>query len=42
MSEQVYLPDPLRNAKYYQPTDRGEEAVLSQVWSKIRSILGRD
>jgi putative ATPase len=42
VSEQTYLPDPLSDARYYQPTDRGEEAGLHQVWSKIRSILGRD
>jgi putative ATPase len=42
VSEQKYLPEPLSDARYYQPTDRGEEAGLHQVWSKIRSILGRD
>jgi putative ATPase len=42
ISRQDYLPEPLSEARYYQPTDRGEESGLHQVWSKIRSILGRD
>jgi len=42
VSEQTYLPDPLIHARYYQPTDRGEESALNQIWAKIRSILGRD
>jgi len=42
VSEQTYLPLPLIGARYYQPTDRGDEAALNQVWMKIRSILGRD
>lgn len=42
VSEQKYLPDPLAQARYYQPTDRGEESALNQIWNKIRSILGRD
>jgi putative ATPase len=42
VSEQEYLPDSLKRARYYVPTDRGQEAVLHAIWSKIRSILGRD
>jgi putative ATPase len=42
VSEQTYLPDPIAEARYYLPTERGEEVVLYQVWNKIRSILGRD
>lgn len=42
VSNQRYLPDSLSQARYYLPTDRGQEAVLVQLWSKIRSILGRD
>ena len=42
VSNQRYLPDSLSQARYYLPTDRGQEAVLLQLWSKIRSILGRD
>lgn len=42
VSEQSYLPDSLKQARYYLPTDRGQEAVLRALWSKIRSILGRD
>ncbi len=42
VSEQEYLPDSLKRVRYYVPTDRGQEAVLHAIWSKIRSILGRD
>ena len=42
VSEQEYLPDSLKRARYYVPTDRGQEVVLHAIWSKIRSILGRD
>jgi len=42
VSEQKYLPDQLSQVRYYQPTDRGEESALNQIWNKIRSILGRD
>jgi putative ATPase len=42
VSPQSYLPDPLNQARYYNPNDRGEEAVLLQVWTRIRSLLGRD
>jgi putative ATPase len=42
VSEQAYLPEPLAQARYYLPTDRGQEVGLHQVLNKIRSILGRD
>lgn len=42
VSKQTYLPAPLAQARYYQPTELGAETVLHQVWGKIRSILGRD
>jgi putative ATPase len=37
-----YLPDALKTATYYRPTDRGAEAGLSALWRKIRTSLGRD
>lgn len=37
-----YLPDALKTATYYRPTDRGTEAGLSALWRKIRTLLGRD
>jgi putative ATPase len=37
-----YLPDALKTATYYRPTDRGTEAGLSTLWRKIRTLLGRD
>ncbi len=37
-----YLPDALRTANYYLPTDRGAEAGVSVLWRKIRTLLGRD
>ena len=37
-----YLPDALRTANYYLPTDRGAEAGASVLWRKIRTLLGRD
>jgi putative ATPase len=37
-----YLPDALKTATYYRPTDRGAEAGLSALWRKIRTLLGRD
>jgi putative ATPase len=40
--EQSYLPDSLMQARYYLPTERGQEAALHSLWAKIRSILGRD
>jgi putative ATPase len=42
VSEQSYLPDSLMQARYYLPTERGQEAALHSLWAKIRSILGRD
>jgi putative ATPase len=42
VSEQSYLPDSLKQARYYLPTERGQEAALHSLWAKIRSILGRD
>jgi putative ATPase len=38
---QQYLPDELRYAKYYVPAPRGGDAVYANVWTKIRSLLGR-
>jgi putative ATPase len=37
-----YLPDALQDNRYYQPTERGNEATLSALWQKIQAALGRD
>ena len=39
---QQYLPEPLKTARYYQPSPHGEESNWLEIWKKIRSLLGRD
>jgi putative ATPase len=41
VASQQYLPDSLAEALYYQPAPRGAEVANGNVWSKIRSLLGR-
>lgn len=42
VAAQTYLPDAIADAKYYVPVDRGQEANLAKVWTRIRGILGRN
>lgn len=41
VAAQQYLPDSLAAAQYYHPVTRGAENTNASVWSKIRSLLGR-
>ena len=41
VASQQYLPDAIADARYYHPVERGAEANLAKVWTKIRAILGR-
>lgn len=41
VSQQQYLPDALQHARYYQPGAHGDEARNENVWTKIRTLLGR-
>jgi putative ATPase len=36
---QQYLPDDLRDARYYEPGSRGAEAALGRRWDNLRSII---
>lgn len=36
-----YLPEAIKDDRYYLSVDRGQEANLAKVWNKIREILGR-
>ena len=42
VADQVYLPQALVTARYYQPTPHGNEGNLREIWLKIRALLGRD
>lgn len=42
VANQQYLPEPLKSARYYQPSPHGAEGNLREIWQKIRSLLGRD
>ena len=42
VSAQEYLPDTLRNERYYEPTDHGFERSLAERLHTIRRLLGRD
>ncbi len=42
VATQQYLPDPLRGARYYEPTPRGAERDIRTRLDKIRRILGSD
>ncbi len=37
--EQQYLPDELRNAVYYRPTEHGNERDVSARWDKLKRII---
>ncbi|KZX21265.1 replication-associated recombination protein A [Rathayibacter tanaceti] len=37
--EQQYLPDSLRGARYYQPTEHGNERDVSARWAKLLRII---
>jgi putative ATPase len=37
--EQQYLPDELRGANYYQPTEHGNERDVKARWEKLRRII---
>lgn len=39
IAEQQYAPESVADAAYYQPTDRGAEAVIKQTWERIRAII---
>ena len=41
VAAQEYLPDDLSGANYYRPTDHGAEARWREVWTRLRSLLGR-
>ena len=38
---QQYLPDDLAAARYYEPTDNGQEAVIAERVQLLRDLLGR-
>lgn len=40
--EQNYLPDEIKDRRFYQPKNNGEELRLSQWWKKIHKIKNRD
>ncbi|HEX2858372.1 MAG TPA: replication-associated recombination protein A [Propionibacteriaceae bacterium] len=42
VAEQQYLPDALTDARYYQPTDHGNEAALGERVRVLRELLGRE
>ncbi len=39
---QTYLPEDLEKARYYTPTDNGQEAVIAERVRALRDLLGRD
>ena len=39
---QTYQPEDLEKARYYTPTDNGQEAVISERVRALRDLLGRD
>ena len=39
VASQQYLPDELKGAVYYEPTGRGDEALIEKRLSVIRDIL---
>jgi putative ATPase len=41
VAAQEYLPDDLAQARYYDPGDHGAEARWSEVWRRLRGMLGR-
>ncbi|GAA1378117.1 replication-associated recombination protein A [Luteococcus sanguinis] len=42
VAKQQYLPDELVDQRYYQPTDHGHEAQITERMAAIRQLLGRD
>lgn len=42
VARQQYLPDDLARARYYRPTDHGNEAAISARLDQLRVLLGRD
>ena len=42
VAAQQYLPDELTQARYYEPTQHGNEAQLTERLAAIRSLLRRD
>jgi putative ATPase len=42
VAEQNYLPDPLRERRYYEPGQHGKESQLGIIFKKIRELLGRE
>ncbi len=42
VAPQQYLPDDLAEARYYRPTDHGNEAAIANRWEQLRTLLGRD
>lgn len=42
VASQQYLPEPLKSARYYQPSPHGQEGMVREILQKIRSLLGRD
>jgi len=41
VAAQTYLPDDLADARYYEPTSRGNEAAIVERLAAIRTLLGR-
>lgn len=42
VARQQYLPDVLADARYYQPTDHGNEAGMQDRLASLKHLLGRD
>lgn len=42
VAAQQYLPDELAGAKYYEPTDHGNEAALAERLAMLEELLGKD
>ncbi|WP_174522489.1 replication-associated recombination protein A [Granulicoccus phenolivorans] len=42
VARQQYLPDSLAGARYYEPTDHGQEAALQQRLTSLQRLLGRN
>ena len=39
VAEQEYAPEPVRDARYFQPTALGAEATVRERWERVRRIL---
>jgi putative ATPase len=39
VAEQQYLPDPLVDRRYYEPTDRGAERDIGARLERLRRVL---